>query len=233
MKQIIIDRIAVTIERKRIKNMYLRILPPDGRVSVSAPMRMREEEIERFILSKIVWIRLQQEKLKRRNTHQEQEYVTGEEIFIWGKAYLLIVKETNGRGKLEVTGEEVHLFIKNQSTREQRKKLLHTWYKKALEQEIPVLLTGWEKKIGVKSNSFHIRDMKTRWGTCHIQKKAICLNLQLAKKAPSCLEYVLVHELVHLLEKSHNHVFKGYMDQFLPNWRSIRNELNGALSAYP
>jgi predicted metal-dependent hydrolase len=182
---------------------------------------------------KLPWIRLQQEKLKHRHTHQELEYKTGEEIYIWGKAYHLIVKDTDGRARIEVTEEEVLLFIKHENTREQRKKLLHTWYKKALEQEIPFLLARWEKKIGVKADSFSIRDMKTRWGTCHIQKKAICLNLQLAKKSPSCLEYVLVHELVHLLEKSHNHVFKGYMDQFLPNWRSIRNELNGAPSAFP
>ncbi len=233
MKQIVIDRIPITLERKRIKNMYLRILPPDGRVSVSAPMRMREEEIERFIRLKLTWIRLQQEKLMNRNTHQEQDYVTGEEIYLWGKAYRLVLKETDGKGKVEVSGEEILLYVKKQSTREQRKKLLHTWYKKALEQEIPALLAGWEERIGVKANAFHIRDMKTRWGTCHIQKKEICLNLQLVKKSPSCLEYVLVHELVHLLEHSHNHVFKSYMSQFLPNWRSIRNELNGAPSAYP
>ncbi len=233
MKQIMIDGIPVSLERKRIKNMYLRILPPDGKVAVSAPMRMREEEIERFIKTKLVWIRLQQDKMKNRNTHQEQEYVTGEKIYLWGRTYLLIVKETTGRGKISVNGEEVQLFIQNQSTREQRKKLLHTWYKKSLEQELPYLLEKWEKRIGVKAGSFSIRDMKTRWGTCHIQKKAICLNLQLAKKSPICLEYVLVHELVHLLERSHNHVFKGYMDQFLPNWRSIKTELNGAPSAYP
>lgn len=233
MKQIMIDGILISLERKRIKNMYLRILPPEGRVSVSAPMRMKEEEIERFIKSKLEWIRLQQDKMKNRNTLQEQEYVTGEKIYLWGRAYPLVVKETTGRKRIMVTGEEVLLFIQNQSTSEQRKKLLHAWYKKALEQEIPFLLEKWEKRIGVKANSFSIRDMKTRWGTCHIQKKAICLNLQLAKKSPICLEYVLVHELVHLLEKSHNHVFKGYMDQFLPNWRSIKTELNGAPSAYP
>ncbi len=233
MKQLMIDGIPISLERKRIKNMYMRILPPDGRVAVSAPMRMREEEIERFIRSKLAWIRLQQDKMKNRNTHQEQEYETGEKIYLWGKAYLLIVEETTGRGKIVVNGEEVHLLINKQSTREQRKKLLHTWYKKALEQEIPFLLEVWEKKIGVKANSFTIRDMKTRWGTCHVQKKVICLNLQLAKKSPICLEYVLVHEMVHLLEKSHNPIFKSYMDQFLPNWRNIKTELNGAPSVYP
>ncbi len=230
MKQIIIDSIPVTIERKRIKNMYLRILPPDGRVAVSAPVRMNEEEIERFIRSKLSWILLQQRKLENRHTHQELNYETGEEIYIWGIPYRLIVKETTGRGKLEVIQDEVILTIKPQSTREQREKLLHTWYKKALEQEIPFLLARWEKKIGVRASSVSIRDMKTRWGTCHIQKQAVCLNLQLAKKPPECLEYVMVHELVHLLEKSHNAVFKGYMDQFLPNWRSIKRKLNGSVA---
>ncbi len=232
MIQIMIDSIPVTIERKRIKNMYLRILPPDGRVSVSAPIRMREDEIEHFIRVKLPWIRLQQEKLEHRHIHQELEYISGEEIYFQGKSYRLIVMETEGRGRIVVEGEEVHLYIKKTNTREQRKKLLHTWYKRAMEQDIPFLLTKWEKQLGVKASYVSIRDMKTRWGTCHIQKKAICLNLQLAKRPQYCLEYVLVHELVHLLEKSHNYVFKGYMDHFLPNWRSIRNELNGA-SAYP
>lgn len=227
MKQITIDNLPITLERKRIKNMYLRILPPDGRVSISAPLKMSEEEIKRFVLSKKAWIKQQQEKLEHRHTHQEQMYETGEEIYIWGRRYSLIIKETSGRSKLEVIEDEVILTTKPESTREQKAKLMNSWYKRALEQEIPFLLTRWEKNIGVKASTWSIRDMKTRWGTCHVQKKAICLNLQLAKKPPECLEYVVVHELVHLLEKSHNQVFKSYMDRYLPNWRKRKKELNG------
>jgi predicted metal-dependent hydrolase len=226
MKLIWISNIPIELEKKRIKNMYLRILPPDGRVHISAPMKMSEEEIYHFVDQKLSWIMVQQTKIKQRGTHQELQYITGEQINIWGCSYVLSVKEAMTRNHIEVIGDEILLYIKPESTREQREKLVNNWYKKALEAEIPFLIARWERTIGVSSSGYRIRDMKTRWGTCNIRTKKICLNLQLAKKPPKCLEYVVVHELVHLLEKSHNSVFKGYMDRFLPEWRRIKSELN-------
>ncbi len=226
MKLIWINDIPIELERKHIKNMYLRILPPDGRVHISAPMKMSEEEIYHFVDRKLSWIKLQQIKIQHRHTNHELQYITGEHITIWGCSYELMLKDTSTRNHIKVVGDEILLYMKPDSTREQREKLMNTWYKKALEAEIPFLLARWERNIGVASSGYHIRDMKTRWGTCNIRTKKICLNLQLAKKPPKCLEYVIVHELVHLLESSHNSVFKGYMDRFLPEWRKIKSELN-------
>lgn len=228
MKNIIIHNIPIEFERKRIKNMYLRILPPDGRVHISAPLKMSEEEIQRFVAAKAEWIRIQQEKVERRNIREPLTYSEGEEILIWGCSYRLTLRETTVHSRIEVIGDEVILYTKSDSSFKDREKVMNEWYKKALKTEIPFLLIRWEQRIGVKSNSYTIRNMKTRWGTCNIRTKNICLNLQLAKKQSKCLEYVVVHELVHLLEQSHNAVFKGYMDHFLPDWRRIKKELNGS-----
>ncbi len=228
MKLIRINDLQVELEQKRIKNMYLRIVPPDGRIRITAPMKMREEDIIYFVNTKREWILHQQEKLERRPVEPLLEFITGERLSIWGSSYTLILKEARSRPRIEVIGDEIILYVKPDSTSEQREKMIMSWYRKALEAEIPFLLARWERIIGVSSSGFHIRDMKTRWGTCNIKTKQICLNLQLAKKPMKCLEYVVVHELVHLLERSHNKIFKNYMDQFLPEWRSIKRELNGS-----
>lgn len=226
MKLIWMNNIPIELEKKRIKNMYLRILPPDGRVHISAPLRMSEEEITHFISRKLSWIILQQDKLRRSPVSKELQYITGEQLSVWGRSYTLRLNNDSLRNYIEVAGHELLLDTKPNRMREHREKLLREWYKKEMEERIPSLLTKWEARIGVSSNSYRIRDMKTRWGSCNIRTKQICLNLQLAKMSPECLEYVIVHELVHLLEKSHNQVFKSYMDLFLPDWRSIKRKLN-------
>ena len=227
--QMVINHIVIELEKKRIKNMYLKVLPPDARVVITAPVRMSDEEINRFVLTKTDWIRQQQEKLRKRQIQPELDYTMGDEIYIWGKKYILHVNEKSGKSLLQIEEEKIFLFVKPGSTREQKKRILDHWYKEELTREIPGLIAKWESIIGVKSSDFRIRDMKTRWGTCNIRSKVICLSLQLAKKTPRCLEYVVVHELVHLLEASHNRVFKGYLDQFLPEWRNIKKEMNGSL----
>ncbi|MDD3174445.1 MAG: SprT family zinc-dependent metalloprotease [Herbinix sp.] len=230
MKLLIINGIQIELEKKRIKNMYMRIQPPEGRVRISAPYGMKEENIRSFVLSKLDWIEEQQGKVQQSAIHQELEYVSGEEIYVWGRKLSLQVNEQELYTSMDISQYHIVLYVKSGSTTKQREKVVSTWYKKALQQEIPSLISKWEMIIGVKSSGFCIRDMKTRWGTCNIRTKKICLNLQLAKKPPKCLEYVIVHELVHLLEKSHNHIFKGYMDKYLPQWRAIKKELNGIIS---
>lgn len=227
MKQILINQITITIEKKRIKNMYLRILPPEGRVHISAPLRMSEEEIKRFVLSKMDWILQQQKKLQNRHTHEELTYSNGEELYVWGKCYHLSVVEGYTKNAIHAAADTILLSVKAGCSLEEKKKLLDHWYINELQLKIPSLMEHWERIIGVTASGFRIRDMKTRWGTCNIRTKTICFNLQLAKKDPRCLEYVVIHELVHLLEKSHNHVFKAYMTKFLPEWKQIKGELNG------
>jgi predicted metal-dependent hydrolase len=228
MKQIVISGIPIEIEKKRIKNMYLRVLPPEGRIHISAPIRMGDKEIKRFVVSKLDWIEMQQDKLQQRTTHRELKYVTGEDIYVWGRKYNLVVKDFSPHVNVCIEEDRLILSVKKDSSIEQKKRILDMCYKEALSKEIPSLIDKWERIIGVNSSGWSIRDMKTRWGTCNIRSRKICLNLQLAKKPPKCLEYVVVHELVHLLEKSHNKVFKGYMDLFLPQWRLIKKELNEA-----
>jgi len=226
MKIYEVNNITIELERKKIKNMYLKILPPDGRVHISAPYKMKEEQINRFIVEKTDWILVHQSKVRLKKSVREPDYITGDKILVWGKETELIVNEMGKINDVTYDGCQLTLTIKKGSTMELRKKIIDEWYRKALSEKLPFLIQKWEKIIGVNSNDFRIRDMKTRWGTCNIRTKNICFNLQLAKKAPKCLEYVVVHELVHLLEKSHNYIFKSYMDQFLPNWRLIKKELN-------
>ncbi len=226
MKQLLMNGIEIELERKRIKYMYLRILPPDGRIHISAPVRMKEDEIEAFVFSKLDWIEKQQEKMKLYVPVIPLEYKTGEEIMLRGRKYRLQVAQGYRDNKVVLVDDRLILTINGDSTPEKRKKIMNDWYRIQLQQEIPPLFWKWERIIGVKASGFTIRDMKTRWGTCNLRSKNICLNLQLAKKNPRCLEYVVVHELVHLLERSHNYIFKSYMDRFLPDWRDMKSELN-------
>jgi predicted metal-dependent hydrolase len=229
MKQYDINGLIIEVEKKKIKNMYLRILPPEGKVHISAPHRISETEIQRFVLSKLDWIKVQQSKIRLRNYEPEPEFMKGEKVSVWGNR-LLIITEQGKRNFAKIEEGKLILTMKEGCTLQQRKKAVYDWYRNALMQEIPGYINRWEKIIGVHASGFIIRDMKTRWGTCNIRSKKICLNLQLAKKPTRCLEYVVVHELVHLLEKSHNHVFKAYMDKFLPSWQVIKKELNSGNS---
>lgn len=228
MKEIIISGLTVEIEKKKIKNVYLRILPPEGRIHISAPLRMSEAEIKKFVLSKVDWIIEQQSKVVARSEKNQISYDNGDLIPIWGNRVPLIVHEDSTRSKVTYDGENIHIFIKKGSadSRAYREAMLNEWYRMELKDELPRVIEKCEKVIGVKSSDFTIRDMKTRWGTCNVRTGRICFNLQLAKKPYRCLVYVVIHELVHLLERSHNHVFKRYMDQFLPEWRMIKKELN-------
>lgn len=228
MKQLLISGITAELERKKIKNMYLRLLPPDGRVHISAPLRMSEESIRNFVLSRLDWIEKHQEIIRQKKEYLKLDYVTGEEVTVWGRRLTLTVLEGSPKNAAEIKDTQLRLYLKNISQSEQRLKIVNAFYRNEMVQAVPPLIMKWEKIIGVKSSGFTIRDMKTRWGTCNIRSANICLNLQLAKKPERCLEYVIVHELVHLLEHSHNRIFKGYMDRFLPDWRNIKNELNGS-----
>lgn len=222
-----VNDFIIEVEKKKIKNMYLRILPPDGRIHVSAPIKMKESEIERFILSKEEWIKLQSDKVRRNNSNQVLQYQSGEQIALWGRNLLLVVEESPRSKQVILQGNQIILKVKKSDEFNEREKLMNEFYRKELELQIPDLMLKWEGLIGVKCSSFYIRNMKTRWGTCNVRNKRICFNLQLAKKPFRCLEYVVVHELVHLLEGSHNHIFKRYMDLFLPDWRERKKELNG------
>lgn len=233
MKYIEINDQLVELEKKRIKNMYLKVLPPDGRIHISAPMRMHEEEIKGFLLSKMDWIKVHQEKIRDHQvllqSVRKPEFITGETLHLLGRNVRLEVLYEAKENKVFLLEDRLILWLRCKEADcsiEKRLKLLNSYYRSVLENEIPPLLAKWERMIGVKAKEWRIRDMKTRWGTCNIKERRIWFNLQLAKKPLECIEYVVVHELVHLLEKSHNQIFKEYMNQFLPGWRVIKARLN-------
>ncbi len=227
---------GIELERKRIKNLYLKVLPPEGRLYVSAPIRMPIEAIKDFLLAKEEWIRLQQEKVRKKQGTaplKEASYLTGEEVPYWGRCIPLEVRFRQRKKEACFTGTHILLMVKKgeeESRAEERYSLLKQLYREELTRRLPELFAKWEGIIGVKAKEWNLRDMTSRWGSCNVRQKKICLNLKLAGKAPECLEYVVVHELVHLLEGSHNHIFKAYMDQYLPGWRNRKAKLNSPIS---
>ncbi|HCX63024.1 MAG TPA: M48 family peptidase [Clostridiales bacterium] len=227
MDKITVENIDIELVKKKIKNIHLSVRPPDGRVSLSVPYRMDDKAIKLFVESKLLWIKKQREKYSLQE-QQVKIYVSGESHYYFGESYLLNVYETTGRQHAELRDNKyIDLYVRAGSTAEKREKVMNEWYRYNLKQIIPEYIEKWEKIIGVTVNEWHIKLMKTRWGTCNVRDKRIWINLELAKKNPRCLEYIVVHEMVHLLERHHNDIFKSYMNKFLPNWKSIRDELNG------
>src|SRR5690606_17435732 len=178
----------------------------------------------KFVTNKIQWIEKQKRKFENSNIQYKYDYVDGEIHYLWGKPYVLRIV-TGSKCRTDIIDDSLILTIKNDCTAEQREKLLTEWYRRQLKDKLPVLFDKWEKIIGVHAESVSIRNMKSRWGSCNTRDKRISINLQFAKRPIMCLEYVVVHELVHLLEASHNHIFKGYMDKYLPEWRGIKRTL--------
>ncbi|WP_313343235.1 SprT family zinc-dependent metalloprotease [Sedimentibacter sp.] len=228
MDKITVENIDIELVKKKIKNIHLSVRPPDGRVSLSVPYRMDEKAIKLFVESKLSWIKKQRKKYSLQEQQVERAYVSGESHYYFGESYLLNVYETTGRQHAELRNNKyIDLYVRPCSTSEKREKIMTEWYRNNLKQIIPEYIEKWEKIIGVTVNEWNIKLMKTRWGTCNVRDKRIWINLELAKKNPRCLEYIVVHEMVHLLERYHNDIFKSYMNKFLPNWKIICDELNG------
>lgn len=222
-----VSGIRIQIVRKNIKNMHLGVYPPDGRVRVSAPLHVSDETICQMIITRLQWIRRHQDKFANQQRQSEREMVTGESHYVAGKSYLLDVIEHNAPAAVCMRNNTtLELRVRPGTDRDRREAILHGWYRQQLRERVPELIAKWEPVIGVSVAEWHIKRMKTRWGTCNIQARRIWINLELAKKPLQCLEYIIVHEMVHLLERHHNARFKAYMDSFLPHWRLSRDMLN-------
>lgn len=226
MIKLTVSGIDISAEKKHIKNMYIRVIPPDGKVRITAPMTATEDAIRMFAVSRIAWIKKQRQKFADQPRQTERRYVTGESYYLWGKRYRLDVVYSNVRNDVSISGQKIILQVRKDSTSQQRANVMDEWYREILKEAIPPVLERCEKIVGVSAKEWQVKNMRTKWGTCNIEAKRIWLNLQLAKKTPECLEYVITHELVHLLEKSHNEIFKAYMNDFFPNWRTIKAQLN-------
>ena len=224
-KIIRVSDIPVEIVRKNIKNIYFRVYPPEGNVRVSAPRYISDEGIRVAVVSRLSWLRKQRDRISRQPVRVEREYVSGDSFFYLGKRYVLEVVEQYGKHSLRIDNSEMRLQVSPGTTRENRRRVIDNWYRRQLKDAVPELLEKWQPIIGKRVNSWGVKRMKTRWGSCNIRAARIWLNLELAGKPPECLEYVLVHELVHLLERYHNANFKRLMDGYLPGWRQSRDML--------
>ncbi|PIE42674.1 MAG: metal-dependent hydrolase, partial [Gammaproteobacteria bacterium] len=216
METIEMGSIVMQLNRKAIKNLHISVLPPDGRVRISAPEYMTETAIRMAVIRRIPWIKKQQSGFARQPRQSEREMVSGECHYLWGKRYRLNVVERAGRHEIKPGGGWLHLHINSTATAENRALALNSYYRVVLKARIAELLPVWERKMSVVAADWGVKKMKTKWGSCNTQAKRIWLNLELAKKPPECLEYILVHELVHLIERNHNERFKAHMDKLLP-----------------
>jgi len=228
-----IQGLQVEVRRKPIKHLHLAVHPPDGRVRVSAPDFMGDEAIRLAVINKLSWIRRQQRRFQAQPRQSQREMVSGESHYYRGQRYLLRVIEKDAPPTVRIAGQRtLELQVRPGSDRARREAVLYDWYRAQLKEQIPPLIAKWEPVVGVQVADWRIKRMKTRWGTCNIQARRIWLNLELIKKPPQCLEYVLVHEMVHLLERHHNERFHALMTQFMPNWRHHRDLLNQEPLAY-
>ena len=219
--------------RKAIKNLHLAVYPPRGRVRVAVPMHLTDENVRLAVISKLGWIRKQQTNFKDQSRQSKREMVTGESHYFLGRRYLLDVVYRHGRHEVVIDNNtRLTLYVQPGTSQQNREKALLEWYRQKLKDMIPALIARWEPVIGVQVGAWGIKKMKTRWGACNIVAKRIWLNLELAKKPPECLTYILVHEMVHLLERHHNDRFRSLMERFLPSWRMYREELNRAPLAH-
>jgi len=229
---LIISGVSVDVSKKSVKSMRLYVKPPNGKVTVSAPLSMSNEEIEHFVLTKISWIKKQIERFDTQSRQSQRKYVSGETLYVWGKQYYLQT-EYGGRNSLVLSGNKAIFTVrKSGATAAQREKFIRDWYRKQLKEEIERLLPKWEKITGLNCKVLQIKYMTSRWGSCKPKARKICLNLQLAKKTPDCLEYIILHELVHILEKRHNERFYSLLDKYMPTWREIRSALNNQTLDY-
>jgi predicted metal-dependent hydrolase len=233
-REITVSGIRVGIVRKPIKNLHLGVYPPLGRVRVAAPLYVSDESVRLAVISRLAWIKRKQALYEGQARESEREYVSGESHYFEGRRYRLNVIEHDGAGRVRVRNQKIiDLFVRAGGDRVQRERIMLAWYRAHLRETLPVLIARWESAIGVTVASWDIKRMKTKWGTCSVEARRIWLNLELAKKPPKCLEYVVVHELVHLLERQHNERFTAQLDRLMPQWRHVRDELNRAPLGHP
>jgi predicted metal-dependent hydrolase len=227
MDTITVSNITIDVVRKNIKNIHLAVYPPTGRVRLAAPLNTNEEALRLFAVSKLVWIKRNQRQFEAQERLPQRSYKERESHYYKGKRYLLQTTEIETSPKVMLKGKKIiELHIRPNTTAEKRHELLTEWYRQELKKDIPKLIAKWEAILNVKVEDWQVKQMKTQWGSCNIAKKRIWVNLELAKKPEHCLEYIIVHEMVHLLERHHNERFLYYMDTHLPMWRQLKKELN-------
>ncbi|TFD07538.1 M48 family metallopeptidase [Cryobacterium sp. TMT1-66-1] len=219
--------IGIDVVYKDIKNMHISVYPPLGRVRVAAPHRLSEDAIRLAIVQRLRWIKRQREQLRGADRQTDRQMASGETHYVWGQR-LRLDSSRHGRSKVSVAGTTLWVTTPADYREDQRRALLNRWYREQLKAAVPPLLEKWQPIVGEEVQNFVVRRMKTKWGTCQASSRAIWLNPELAKKNPRCLEYIVVHELTHLIERTHNEHFVELMDRHMPDWQVRRDELNEA-----
>lgn len=224
--QIDLGDMRVEVVRKEIKNLHLSVLPPQGKVRVAAPRHMNLDTIRVFVISKLAWIRAQQRKMLAQERETPREYLDRESHYVWGRRYLLKRVEKETAPAIELRHRRLVLQVRPGAGEARSQEILEAWYREQIRAAVPELIARWEPVMGVKVGRVFVQRMKTKWGSCNPSSGAIRLNTELAKKPPECLEYIVVHEMAHLLEPTHNVRFASLMDLFMPHWQHVRDELN-------
>lgn len=228
-QHITVSGMAVEVVRKDIKNLHLGVYPPLGRVRVAAPLVVSDEAVRLAVIDKLGWIKRQRAQFARQPRQSEREMVNGESHYFLGRRYRLHVHEQAGAARVAVRGvASLDLFVRSGATAAQREAVLLHWHRTQLKALVPPLLAHWQPLLGVAVTGWGVKKMKTKWGSCNVAARRIWLNLELAKKPEPCLEYIVVHELVHLLERQHNERFTALMDRYLPDWRQRRETLKSS-----
>lgn len=225
--EITVRDVTVQVVRKAIKNLHLGVYPPDGRVRVAAPLVLKDEAVRLAVIGRLAWIKRQQAKFEAQPRQSEREMVSGESHYFLGRRYRLRVYLGEGPATVRVGNRSfIDLHVPPSAGALERQRVVQTWYRRELRRLLPPLLDKWQRILGVEIAGYGIKKMKTKWGTCNAEDRRIWLNLELAKKSVQCIEYVLLHELVHLRERHHNDRFTALLNKHLPHWQSHRHELN-------
>lgn len=223
-----VSGISVDVVYKDIKNLHIGVYPPNGRVRVAAPARLDDEVVRLAVVQRLPWIKRRRSQLREADRQSAREMVTGESHYLWGERLRLKVVETAGRPHVEVQGSRLVLSVPASTSSSERLEVLDSWYRAQLKARIPELIAKWEPPVGRTVTNWTVRRMKTKWGSCNPTSGRISLNLELAKKHPACLEYVVVHEMAHLRVRGHGAEFVALLDQLSPGWKASRDALNQA-----
>lgn len=220
--------IDIDVIYKDIKNLHIGVYPPMGRVRVAAPRRLDDDQVRLAVVQRLPWIKRQRAQLRSTDRQSEREMVTGESHYVWGVRRRLKVVERPGRAHVEVDGDRLILYVSSDCNAEQRRTALDIWYRTQLREAVPGLISAWESKLDTRVPDWRIRRMRTKWGTCNRESRRLTFNVELAKKHPDCLEYIVVHEMTHYFERNHGERFTKLMDDAMPDWRIRRDRLNDA-----
>lgn len=226
METINLGDLSIAVTRKDIKNVHLSVHPPDGHVTLAVPSATRLEVARAYAISKLHWIREQQRKLSEQARETPRQFVTRESHYLWGRRYLMTVEQRDAKPSVKLDHKRIVLTVRPGSDAAKRAEVIHEWHKALLHEVLPPLIKKWERKLGVKVSDYFLQRMKTRWGSCNHEAGHIRLNTELVKKPKDLLEYVIVHEMAHLIEPIHSERFIAILDEHYPNWRDARVELN-------